>query len=217
MNATKYQQIPCFCCPTHPDVSPLNQISARLAKFVASNAYFYTSFMTNKEFKAKVNGESEYTIVLNDEGHTGGTINGENAVVDLLQDGGTRFHVLRDNKSYNVEILDADVEAKTMLVKVNGRDYEVAITDRYDELLKSLGMDSTKSSKVNELKAPMPGLVLDVRVSEGQAVSKGDPIIVLEAMKMENILKSPADVVIRKIIAKKGNAVEKNQVLVTFE
>lgn len=173
--------------------------------------------MTNKEYKAKVNGESEYTIVLNDAGNTGGTINGENAIIDLQEDGGNRFHVLRDNKSYNVEILNADLDAKTMTVKVNGRDYEVALTDRYDELLKSLGMDKAASSKVNELKAPMPGLVLDVRVTEGQAVAKGEPIIVLEAMKMENILKSPADVVVKKIIAKKGNAVEKNQVLVTFE
>lgn len=172
---------------------------------------------TNKEYKAKVNGESEYTIVLNDSGKTGGTINGQNAVIDLHEAGGNHFHVIRDNKSFDVEILDADLEAKTMLVKVNGRDYEVALTDRYDELLKSLGMDKAMSSKVNELKAPMPGLVLDVRVTEGQAVAKGDPLIVLEAMKMENILKSPADLIIKKIVAKKGNAVEKNQVLVTFE
>jgi acetyl/propionyl-CoA carboxylase alpha subunit len=91
------------------------------------------------------------------------------------------------------------------------------ISDRYDELLRSLGMDKAMGAKVNELKAPMPGLVLDIRVTEGQSVAKGEAVIVLEAMKMENILKAPADVVVKKIVAKKGNAVEKNQVLVTFE
>lgn len=173
--------------------------------------------MMNKEYKATVNSDSEYKIVLSESGKTGGTINGENAVIDLHESGGNHFHVIRDFKTYDVEILNADPEAKTMTVKVNGRDYDVALTDRYDELLKSLGMDKAVSSKVNELKAPMPGLVLDVRVTEGQAVAKGDPLIVLEAMKMENILKSPADVVVKKIVAKRGNAVEKNQVLITFE
>jgi biotin carboxyl carrier protein len=72
------------------------------------------------------------------------------------------------------------------------------------------------ASKVNEIKAPMPGLVLDVRVSEGEAVKKGDAIIVLEAMKMENIIKSPTDGIIKKISVKKGVAVEKNQVLIHF-
>lgn len=167
------------------------------------------------QYKATVN-DTEYRIELNDSG-TGGLINDVITEIDLLDSGNNRFHVLRDNKSYDVEILNADVEAKTMTVKVNGRNYDVVLTDRYDELLKSLGMDKAKGAKINEMKAPMPGMVLDIRVTEGQVVSKGDALIVLEAMKMENILKSPADVVVKKIVAKKGTAVEKNQVLVMFE
>lgn len=173
--------------------------------------------MKNRQYTAKVNGDTEYRIELNDSGKANGTINGDVFSCDLLDSGNNRFHIIRENKSYELEILDADLNEKTMLVKVNGRDYEVALSDRYDELLKSLGMDKVLSAKVNEMKAPMPGLVLDIRVSEGQSVSKGEPIIVLEAMKMENILKSPADVVVKKIVVKKGTAVEKGQVLVTFE
>lgn len=172
--------------------------------------------MTNKEFKAIVNGDIEYRIELNEKG-AGGKINGVAASLDLLDSGKGRFHAIRDNKSYEVEIIDADLDTKTMNIKVNGRDYTVALSDRYDELLKSLGMDKALGAKVNEMKAPMPGMVLDVRVTEGQAVAKGDALVVLEAMKMENILKSPGDVVVKKIIAKKGTAVEKNEVLVLFE
>lgn len=170
----------------------------------------------NKQYKAKVGGDAEYSITLNESG-TSGTINGADVAIDLLDSGSNRFHVIREHKSYDVEVLNADLETKTMTVKVNGRDYEVALSDRYDDLLKSLGMDKALGAKVNEMKAPMPGLVLDVRVIEGQAVSKGEALVVLEAMKMENILKSPADVVVKKIIAKKGTAVEKNEVLVLFE
>ncbi|MBI3511745.1 MAG: biotin/lipoyl-binding protein [Bacteroidetes bacterium] len=160
---------------------------------------------------------------------TEGNINGKDFLCDVISTSlnGTistssdeaksnRFHVLRDHKSYEVEIVKADVAAKTLTVKVNGHSYSLNIKDKYDELLHSLGMDKLHSAKVNELKAPMPGLVLDVVVNEGQLVKKGDALVVLEAMKMENILKSPADVTVKKISVKKGTAVEKNQVLVLF-
>ncbi|MCL4115950.1 UNVERIFIED_CONTAM: hypothetical protein GTU68_032768 [Idotea baltica] len=63
----------------------------------------------------------------------------------------------------------------------------------------------------------MPGLVLEIRVEKGQTIEKGEPILVLEAMKMENVLKSPSGGVVADIKIEKGEAVEKNQVLVTFE
>ena len=62
----------------------------------------------------------------------------------------------------------------------------------------------------------MPGMVLNILVNEGDTIKKGDPLIVLEAMKMENILKSPTDGVIKKIPINKGVAVEKNQLLIQF-
>ena len=86
-----------------------------------------------------------------------------------------------------------------------------------DELLHELGMDAIASTKVNDLKAPMPGLVLDILVKEGEKINKGDTLIVLEAMKMENSLKAIADATVKKISVKKGNTVEKNQVLVHLE
>ena len=93
----------------------------------------------------------------------------------------------------------------------------MVVKDRFDGLLHDLGMDMQSSAKLDNLKAPMPGLVLEVRVSEGQEVKKNDPIIVLEAMKMENILKAHADGVVKNISVKKGDKVEKNQVMVNFQ
>lgn len=172
--------------------------------------------MQQPAYTVTVNGNQTHQLVLDAPGAITGTIDGAAFTLDVAKDAGGRMHVLRNNRSYNVEVLKADKAAKTITLLINGHSYEVQLADRFDALLKSLGMDKVASAKVNELKAPMPGLVLEVVVAEGQAVQKGDPLVVLEAMKMENILKAPADVVVKKVTVKKGTAVEKNQVLIQF-
>lgn len=179
--------------------------------------------MNNESYTVTVGGKEEHKIVFDQKGMYSGTINGKSFACDVISTSldtsaeSKRFHVIRDNKSYDVEILEHDVAEKTLSVKVNGHTYALKVADKYDDLLRSLGMDKIAGTKVNELKAPMPGLVLDIIVSEGQEVKKGDPVVVLEAMKMENILKSPADVTVKKISVQKGTAVEKNQVLIQFQ
>ncbi len=164
--------------------------------------------------KVKVNNKIEYNVVF--ENPTKGSIDGKSFEWDVIEVKNGSFHILKDHKSYNLEVIKADAAEKTFLVSVNGNKYQVDVKDKFDELLKSLGFDNLNAKKVNEIKAPMPGLVLDVRVSAGDTVKKGDPIIVLEAMKMENIIKSPTDGTVSKINVKKGVAVEKNQVLINF-
>jgi biotin carboxyl carrier protein len=164
--------------------------------------------------KVKVNNQKEHTIVL--ENPAAGTIDGKAFEWDVVEVKNGSFHVIKDNRSYNVEVIKANVSEKSFLVNVNGNKYQLNVKDKFDELLKSLGFDNLNANKVNEIKAPMPGLVLDIRVAEGDTVKKGDPILVLEAMKMENIIKSPTDGTIKKINVKKGVAVEKNQVLINF-
>ena len=164
--------------------------------------------------KVKVNNKKEHAIVFDDAAT--GTIDGKAFAWDVIEVKNGSFHVIKDNRSYTVEVVKADAAEKSFLVSVNGNKYQLSVKDKFDELLKSLGFDDLNAKKVNEIKAPMPGLVLDVRVSEGDAVKKGDPILVLEAMKMENIIKSSTDGVVKKINVKKGLAVEKNQVLINF-
>jgi biotin carboxyl carrier protein len=77
-------------------------------------------------------------------------------------------------------------------------------------------MDNLNTAKVSEIKAPMPGLVLRILASEGEEVQKGGNLLVLEAMKMENIIKAPADVIIKSVKVNPGDKVEKNQVMMIF-
>ncbi len=164
--------------------------------------------------KVNVNNKKEHSIVF--ENDSTGTIDGKEFVWDVIEIKDGSFHAIKDNKAYSVEVIKVDALEKKFLISVNGNKYSLTVKDKFDELLKSLGMDNLNAAKVNEIKAPMPGLVLEIRVSEGDEVKKGDAILVLEAMKMENIIKSPTDGVVKKINVKKGVAVEKNQVLINF-
>ena len=144
-------------------------------------------------------------------------INGSSSDYDLIKESDTRYHLIKDNKSYNLEVLSTNTEKKEFLIKVNGSEYELKASDKYDELLSKMGISRGESAKVNELKAPMPGLVFDIKVEVGQEVAAGEPLLILEAMKMENVLKSPDDVIIKSIEIAKQDAVEKNQILIKFE
>jgi acetyl/propionyl-CoA carboxylase alpha subunit len=156
--------------------------------------------------KAKVN--SKYDFVFQDKG--------TEKDADIVEIKPGLFHILKNNTSYTAEILKKNQEEKSFIVRINGNKYTVQLKDKYDELLEKLGMSNGASAKIKELKAPMPGLVIDVRVKENDSVKKGDPLVILEAMKMENIIKSPADLIVKKVNIKKGNVIEKNQIMISF-
>ena len=129
----------------------------------------------------------------------------------------SKFHILNDSKPYQVEIISTDFIAKKYTVKVNNNTYEVAISNPLDELIKSMGIGRGKTKVVNAIKAPMPGLILEISVEVGQSVKENDPLLILEAMKMENSFLSPRDGIIKSIAVVKGNAVDKGQLLIEFE
>lgn len=167
------------------------------------------------ELKVDITDGKSYQIDLLAKGQA--SINGEEVVYDSINISDGQFHIIRDHKSYNVEVVEADYETKSFSIRVNDKVVSLKVEDRFDLLLHQLGMDITSSVGVSELKAPMPGLVLDIPVKVGQEVKKDEPLAVLEAMKMENVLKSPADLIVKSIIVNKGEAVEKNQILIEFE
>jgi biotin carboxyl carrier protein len=128
-----------------------------------------------------------------------------------------KFHVLKEHKPYKATIVSADFNAKKYTVKVNNNLYEVTIADALDLLIKSMGIERGRAKVVNAIKAPMPGLILEINVTLGQEVKENDPLLILEAMKMENSFLSPRDGVIKSIAVEKGNAVDKGQLLIEFE
>ena len=164
-------------------------------------------------YQVKVN--NKYNFVVKTENKQL-NVNNELIELDQIRLNENSSHVLYKNKSYLIEVVELIKEEKTATVKVNGNIYTINIEDQYDQLLKQLGMDNLAVSKILQIKAPMPGLVLSVLVADGDEVKKGDNLLVLEAMKMENMIKSPTDGVIKKIEIKQGNKVEKNQLLISF-
>jgi biotin carboxyl carrier protein len=143
-------------------------------------------------------------------------IGGKPVESDMVKLDKNKYHLLFDKQSVTIELLEKDETGKQYILHVNNSKKTVKITDQYDALLSKLGMDKAMSAKANQLKAPMPGLVLSIQVKEGDTVQKGDALLVLEAMKMENLIKATATGTIKKIWIEPKQAVEKNALLIDF-
>ena len=136
------------------------------------------------------------------------------AAVDLIATDDGQYHLLKDGKAYHCELVSNDPVSKLMAVKINGRTHEILIADQYDQLVKQLGLSAVTVQKSSNVFAPMPGLVLSILVKDGEEVEEGTPLLILEAMKMENVIKSEGAGTITAIIVNQGEAVEKRQLLI---
>lgn len=145
-----------------------------------------------------------------------GTINGNDYAIEMAQKDAANWVVNKDGVEYRVQVASLDTDNKKAVLRINGRKYTVSLEDQFDQLLKDLGLEGLAVKKVSEIKSPMPGLVLDIFVAPRDVIKKGDQVLVLEAMKMENILKSQTDAVVKSIEIETGVAVEKGQVLIKF-
>jgi biotin carboxyl carrier protein len=137
--------------------------------------------------------------------------------LDLVAISPTEFNALSNHQSVNARLVKADLLNKTFSVETGGETFEVVIKDALDQQLEQMGFGTSAGKQVKEIKAPMPGLVLEVSVTDGQQVKEGDRILILEAMKMENSILIHADATIKKVAVVAGQAVEKGQVLVELE
>jgi biotin carboxyl carrier protein len=164
-------------------------------------------------YKLNVNGRHVFEV---DKTGEGLKINGDVVNADIKQISNTQWHIINNLASYNVEVISFNRAEKTAEIKVGNNIYTITAKDQFDILLDQLGLSNLNAAKVSDIKAPMPGLVLKVFVNEGMEIKKGDNLFILEAMKMENIIKAPADATIKTVKIKSGDKVEKGQVLLMF-
>lgn len=164
--------------------------------------------------EATVNGGDVHQVEVSQNGPT---LNGHSHNVDIHQYGERLFHSIHRQSSYAIELLEADYPRKQFVFKIRGKVVTVQLQDELDRLVEQLGMAQSAEAVVKEVTAPMPGLIVGLTVEAGQAIEQGDSMLTLEAMKMENVIKSPVDGTVATIHVKAGDSVDKNQLLVSFE
>ena len=136
---------------------------------------------------------------------------------DILWKSRDFFELIYKGQSFKGEIVKRDIENKKLTLKLNHRVVEIHKKFELDALIAKLGLDKVKVKQLKELESPMPGRILSVQVKAGDHVKVGDPILSLEAMKMENILKSDGEGIVKSVAIKKEEVVDKGQLLIEFE
>ena len=156
-------------------------------------------------------GDQEYTIEIDDEGHV--VVDGVTYDVDFESVSGQPVQsLLVNDKSYEAYVYPSDEGWQVML---RGTLYELQVEDERERRLRaSLGGGPAESGEFH-LRSPMPGLIVSIPIQEGQEVSKGDVLVVLESMKMQNELKSPRDGKVARVRVEEGDNVEQRETLLS--
>lgn len=124
------------------------------------------------------------------------------------------FHVLNQGKAFKISKLDQRNHGKIQHLQINDLNLEATILDPLDQQVESMGLSQIDDHKSNDVMAPMPGLILDIMCKEGDEVEEGKSLLILEAMKMENVIKAEGSGTISKIHESIGNSVEKGQLII---
>lgn len=161
----------------------------------------YVTNVDGKSFEIELNRENEITV------------NGETRIIDFhYGDAQGVYSLIIDNQSYEVVIEERDGQ---YMVLIQGALYEVRVEDERAQRLAAAG-GGLRASGDNAIRSPMPGLIVDVVVAEGEAVTVGQTVVILESMKMQNELKAGTDGVVAKVNVQAGENVEQNKELVVI-
>ena len=145
------------------------------------------------------------------------SVNGVPVDIEFVKSATNSFKMRMNGVEKDADLVKLDKENKLVIVRIEGKKFAVQIKEPVDLMLDKLGINSKSTKKVNNLKAPMPGLVIKILAEQGKRYKAGDALMILEAMKMENVFKAAADVTIKAIEITERQTVEKGQILMVFE
>jgi biotin carboxyl carrier protein len=161
--------------------------------------------MENK-FKVKVNTSLEFDLSKE-----------QIEKLNVIPQKDSNFHILQNNQSFKAKLIQSNFDEKQYTITVNSNVYHIKIENSLERLIKQMGYSTGSTKKLNLVKAPMPGIIIDFNVKKGDVVKEGDTLLILEAMKMENTITCPKDAVVKSVYSKTGDTVEKNKLLIEIE
>lgn len=165
------------------------------------------------KYKVEMDQREEEITLDQEKGRA--SLNGTTRDFEISHQSNGSYLLRIGKKTYRVN--DVETQGNTMRIRVNGEAMEMKVLDEHDLLLEKMGMQKVADGQDQLIKAPMPGKILDILVEEGSEVNQGDPVAILEAMKMENELKSPAAGIVKQIFVDKNQTVEKNDSLIEID
>lgn len=130
---------------------------------------------------------------------------------DLIRLGENRYSLIWENRSYLLRFTRRDGQ---ICVNSDGREYVVRIETEQERRIREMTSGREEEQHDVTLKAPIPGLVTKIYTMAGEKINKNDPVLILEAMKMENIIKAPYSCVVSDVLIKTGQSVEQDAALV---
>ena len=156
------------------------------------------------KFKAEVNSTFTFEVLASDADR-----------LDIHAREG-QVHVLDGHHAYEVFVKEIDINQNRVVLHIDGRPYAVQVFDALDQLLDELGFNDETEDVESSIHSPMPGLVLSVHVKAGDKVEAGSPLLILEAMKMENVIQAPANAMVEKVHVVPSESVSKGALLVSL-
>jgi biotin carboxyl carrier protein len=161
---------------------------------------------------SKINSNN-YSIEFDAKNKFKGKINNDSFNFVIESENNDNYRIVKDGVEYDIDIISVNTETKSIQTLINGKSFEITLEDEFDAIVNKLGFKNKAKNTEKIVKAHMPGLIINIHVKNGDTVLKGQKILTLEAMKMENIIKATDTITIKEVKVKKGNTVEKNDIL----